>query len=43
MKKAGPMEWTSEAEAALWDLKKYLSSTLVLTVAAVPSGNKSGG
>ena len=30
MKKAGPMEWTPEAEAALQDLKKYLSSTLVL-------------
>ena len=27
LKKAGPMEWTPEAEAALQDLKKYLSST----------------
>ena len=27
LKKAGPMEWTPEAEAALHDLKKYLSST----------------
>ena len=25
LKKAGPMEWTPEAEAALQDLKKYLS------------------
>src|SRR4051812_41567546 len=30
LKKAGPMEWTPEAEAALQDLKRYLSSTLVL-------------
>ena len=30
MKKAGPMEWTPEAEAALQDLKKYLSSTPIL-------------
>ena len=30
LKKAGPMEWTPEAEAALQDLKKYLSSTPVL-------------
>ena len=26
LKKAGPMEWTPEAEAALQDLKRYLSS-----------------
>ena len=32
LKKAGPMEWTPEAEAALQDLKKYLSSTPVLVV-----------
>ena len=30
LKKVGPMEWTPEAEAALQDLKKYLSSTPVL-------------
>ena len=30
LKKAGPVEWTPEAEAALQDLKKYLSSTAVL-------------
>ena len=30
MKKTGPVEWTPEAEAALQDLKKYLSSTPVL-------------
>ena len=30
LKKAGPVEWTPEAEAALQDLKKYLSSTPVL-------------
>ena len=30
MKKAGPIEWTLEAEAALQDLKKYLSSTPIL-------------
>ena len=30
LKKAGPIEWTPEAEAALQDLKKYLSSTPVL-------------
>ena len=30
LKKAGPMVWTPEAEAALQDLKKYLSSTLIL-------------
>ena len=30
LKKAGPMEWTLEAEAALQDLKKYLSSTPIL-------------
>jgi hypothetical protein len=26
LKKAGPMKWTPEAEAALQDLKKYLSA-----------------
>ena len=30
LKKAGPMEWTPEAEAALQDLRKYLSSTPIL-------------
>ena len=30
LKKAGPMEWTPEAEVALQDLKKYLSSTPIL-------------
>ena len=30
LKKAGPMEWTPEAEAALQDLKKYLSSMQLL-------------
>ena len=30
LKKAGPMEWTPEAEAALQDLKKYLSSAAIL-------------
>ena len=30
LKKVGPVEWSPEAEAALQDLKKYLSSTLVL-------------
>ena len=30
LKKAGPMEWTPEAEAALQDLKKYLSPTPIL-------------
>ena len=30
LKKAGPMEWTPEAEAALQDLKKYLSSAPIL-------------
>ena len=30
LKKAGLMEWTPEAEATLQDLKKYLSSTLIL-------------
>ena len=30
LKKAGPMEWTPEAEAALQDLKRYLSSMLIL-------------
>ena len=32
LKKAGPLEWTPEAEAALQDLKKYLSSTPILVV-----------
>ena len=32
LKKAGPMEWTPEAEAALQDLKKYLSSMPILVV-----------
>src|SRR3989337_3006493 len=27
LKKAGPMKWTPEAEVALQDLKRYLSST----------------
>ena len=30
LKKAGPVEWTPEAEAALQDLKRYLSSTPVM-------------
>ena len=30
LKKASPMKWTPEAEAALQDLKKYLSSTPIL-------------
>ena len=30
LKKAGPVEWTPEAEAALQDLKRYLSSTPIL-------------
>src|SRR3989337_150559 len=30
LKKAGPMKWTPEAEAALQDLRKYLSSPPVL-------------
>ena len=30
LKKAGPVEWTPEAEAALQDLKRFLSSTPVL-------------
>jgi hypothetical protein len=30
LKKAGPMNWTPEAEAALQDLKEYLSSPPVL-------------
>ena len=30
LKKAGPMEWTPEAEAVLQDLKRYLSSTPIL-------------
>ena len=30
LKKVGPMEWTPEAEAALQDLKKYLSFTPIL-------------
>ena len=34
LKKAGPMEWTPEAEAALQDLKEYLSSTPTLVVPA---------
>ena len=28
--KVGPMKWTPEAEAALQDLKRYLSSTPIL-------------
>ena len=32
LKKADPMEWTPEAEAALQDMKKYLSSTPILVV-----------
>ena len=32
LKKAGPMKWTPEAEAALQDLKRYLSSTPKLVV-----------
>ena len=30
LKKAGPMKWTPEVEAALQDLKRYLSSTPTL-------------
>ena len=30
LKKAGPIKWTPEAEAALQDLKRYLSSTPIL-------------
>ena len=30
MKKAGPVKWTPEADAALQDLKRYLSSTPIL-------------
>ena len=30
LKKTGPVEWTPEAEVALQDLKKYISSALVL-------------
>ena len=30
LKKTGPMEWTPEAEAALQDLNKYLSSAPIL-------------
>ena len=30
LKKAGPIEWTLEAEAALQDLRKYLSFTPIL-------------
>src|SRR3954469_23385899 len=30
LKKAGPVKWTPEAEAALQDLKKYLSSAPIL-------------
>ena len=32
LKKAGPMEWTTEAEASLQHLKKYLSSMPILVV-----------
>ena len=32
LKKAGPVEWTLEAKAALQDFKKYLSSPPVLVV-----------
>ena len=32
LKKAGPMKWTPEAEAALQDLKRYLSSPPVLVM-----------
>ena len=37
LKKAGPMEWTPEAKAALQDLKKYLSSTPILGECACSS------
>ena len=30
LKKAGPVKWTLEAEAALQDLKRYLASTPIL-------------
>ena len=30
LKKAGPMEWTPEAEASLQDLKRYPSSAPIL-------------
>ena len=30
LKKAGPIEWMPEAEAALQDLKRYLSSPPIL-------------
>ena len=30
LKKAGPVKWTPEAEAALQDLRRYLSSTPIL-------------
>ena len=33
LKKAGPMKWTPEAEAALQDLKAYLSSAPTLVAA----------
>ena len=33
LKKAGPMEWTPEAEAALQDLKRCLSSAPILVAA----------
>jgi hypothetical protein len=32
LKKAGPMKWTPEAEAALQDLKAYLSSSPTLII-----------
>ena len=36
LKKAGPMEWTPEVEAALQGLKKYLSSTPILVAPKPP-------
>src|SRR4051812_39444168 len=36
LKKAGPVEWTPEAEAALQDLKKYLSSAPILVAPRPP-------
>ena len=30
LKKVGPVKWTPEAEAALRDFRRYLSSTLIL-------------
>ena len=30
LKKSGPIDWTPEADAALQDLKKYLSSPPIL-------------